>query len=74
MQSLIIKFIEYLHCKNESVYCTLNCPNTHTKIKQCVYWDKMVCSKHFHSYSVGHVTSGLLPSLKHVSRSGSDRF
>ena len=22
-----------MHCKNESVYCTLNCPNTHTKNK-----------------------------------------
>ena len=30
------KFIHYsltIHCKNESVYCTLNCPNTHTKNK-----------------------------------------
>ena len=25
-----------IHCKNESVYCTLNCPNTHTKNKNSV--------------------------------------
>ena len=26
----------HYHCKNESVYCTLNCPNTHTKNKNSV--------------------------------------
>ena len=30
----IILFVMHVcgsHCKNESLYCTLNCPNTHTK-------------------------------------------
>ena len=26
----------YIHCKNKSVYCTLNCPNTHTRNKNSV--------------------------------------
>ena len=31
--------------KNESVYCTLNCPNTVNSV--CIqYWDKVVCCKH----------------------------
>ena len=26
----------YVHCRNESVYCTLNCPNTHTKYENLI--------------------------------------
>ena len=40
-----------LHCKNESVYCTLNSPNTYTKNKTVCVLRQNVCSKHFHFYS-----------------------
>ncbi len=34
-----------LHCKNESVYSTPLCPNTHTVYGLvCVHWDNLVCS------------------------------
>ncbi len=40
-----------IHCKNENVYSTPLCPNTHT-VYGLVYWDNLVCSTHFHFYSV----------------------
>ena len=52
LKHIIPQNTEVLHCKNEGVYCTPFAPIHTLKTKQCVYWDKMMCSKHFHFYSV----------------------
>ena len=44
VQTVLI-YVAIHYCKNESVYCTLNCPNTHTKIKTvCVLGQNAWCA------------------------------
>ena len=47
-----VSLFSYVHCKNESVYCTLNCLNTHTKNKNSVCIGTKWCAVNTCFYSV----------------------
>ena len=51
-----------LHCKNESVYCTLNCPNTHTKNKNSVCIGTKWCAVNTFVFTVWLFSHSILRS------------